>query len=194
MSTRLRLATPDDAAEIARIYAPWVRNTTISFELEPPDAAEMAARIEATLRFFPYLVIERQGELLAYAYASRLRGRPAYDWVTETSVYVAEHVVSHGHGRRVYQALLDLLALQGHWWAYGGVALPNEGSQRFHASLGFERFGCFPAVGFKFGRWCDVEWWRRRLAPPDAPEPPTPVLPIHHASLTAVVADRLARG
>jgi L-amino acid N-acyltransferase YncA len=193
-SYRLRFAVAEDAAAIADIYAPYVRNTTISFELEPPSADEMAERMAVIGRFHPYLVLELDGRVHAYAYASRLRARPAYDWVAESSIYVAETSVDRGLGRPLYRALLDLLALQGIWWVYGGVALPNPGSQRFHQALGFSRLGSFPEVGYKLGTWCDVEWWRVRVAIADPSEPPTPVRSIHDPELAVAVADRLGRG
>jgi phosphinothricin acetyltransferase len=188
--TRLRLATLDDAAAILEIYAPYILESTISFEYELPSASEIGERIAAVQRFYPWIVLERDGELLAYAYASRLRTRAAYDWVAETSVYVARAQHGQGLGRHVYQALLDLLALQGLWWAYAGIALPNPVSQRMHERLGFERLGVFPGIGFKHGAWLDLEWWRYRLAPPDAGEP-APVRAIADASLAAALAQRL---
>lgn len=194
MPHRLRLAIPEDAAAIASIYAPYVRKTTISFELEPPSASEMAERMATISRSHPYLVLELDGRVQGYAYASRLRARPAYDWVAESSIYVAEDSLGRRLGRPLYRALLDLLALQGIWWVYGGVALPNPGSQRFHEALGFSRIGSFPEVGYKYGSWCDVEWWRIRVGSADASEPPTPVRSINDESLAVAIADRLARG
>jgi L-amino acid N-acyltransferase YncA len=191
---RLRLATADDAAVLADIYAPYVRETTISFELEPPSADEMASRVAAIGEFHPYLVLELDGRVRAYAYASRWRTRPAYDWIAETSIYVARESVGRRLGEPLYRALLDLLALQGFWWAFGGIALPNAESQRFHARLGFEWLGCFPAVGSKFGRWCDLEFWRYRLAPADTGGEPVPVRAISDPTLTALITARLARG
>lgn len=191
---RLRFATPEDSPAIADIYAPYVRETTISFELEVPSAQEMADRVAAVGQFHPWLVLELDGRVQAYAYAGRWRTRPAYDWIAETSIYLARESVGRKLGEPLYRALLDLLALQGHWWAYGGIALPNRESQRFHARLGFEWLGCFPAVGYKFGRWCDLDWWRFRLAPAEMDEIPAPVRAIGDASLTAAVDKRLAEG
>lgn len=191
---RLRFATSDDGAALADIYAPYVRETTISFELEAPSADEMASRVAAIGQFHPYLVLELDGRVQAYAYASRWRTRPAYDWIAETSIYLARESVGRRLGEPLYLALLDLLALQGHWWAYGGIALPNRESQRFHARMGFEWLGCFPAVGYKFGRWCDLDWWRFRLAPADVDAVPAPVRAIGDASITAAVDKRLAGG
>jgi L-amino acid N-acyltransferase YncA len=189
---RLRFARPDDASALADIYAPYVRETVISFELEPPTADEMAGRVAAVGQFHPWLVLELDGRVQAYAYASRWRTRPAYDWIAETSIYVAREAVGRRLGEPLYRALLDLLALQGFWWALGGIALPNPESQRFHARLGFEWLGCFPAVGYKFGRWCDLDWWRYRLTAAESSEEPVPVRAIGDPTLAQAIADRLA--
>jgi L-amino acid N-acyltransferase YncA len=196
---QLRLATLEDAPAIASIYAPWVRETGVSFELEPPSALMIAARIATISQFYPYLVLELDGVVRAYAYASRFRERPAYDWVGETSIYVERSLHRHGLGERIYTALLDLLALQGLVWAYGGISVASDAtepgpSQRFHERLGFERFARFPKIGFKFGRWWDVEWWRFELAEYGDPPPAQlePIRSIHDPSLRDAVAERLA--
>ena len=196
----LRLATLADAPAIASIYAPWVRETGVSFELEPPSAAIIAGRI-AAVTFYPYLVLELDGIVRAYAYASRLRERPAYDWVAETSIYVDRSVHRRGLGERIYVALLDLLAMQGLVWAYGGISVASDASepgpsQRFHERLGFEQFARFPRVGFKFGRWWDVDWWRFALSEQGHEDPAQlePIRSIHDASLRDAVAERLAWG
>jgi L-amino acid N-acyltransferase YncA len=193
----LRLAALTDAPAIASIYAPWVRETGVSFELDPPSPALIAGRI-AAVTFYPYLVLELDGVVCAYAYASRLRERPAYDWVAETSIYVDRSMHRRGLGEHIYTALLDLLAMQGIVWAYGGISVASDAtepgpSQRFHARVGFERFARFPRVGFKFGRWWDVEWWRFALAE-HAGEQPEPIRSIHDPSLRDAVAERLAWG
>lgn len=197
-SERLRLATVDDAAAIAAIYAPWVRDTSISFELEPPSVAVMARRIAEVSSFYPWLVLELDGQVCAYAYATRLRDRPAYDWIAETSVYVEHARQRGGLGRRIYAALLDLLAMQGVIWAYGAIVASGGAdedgpSQRFHAEVGFERFARFPSVGFKQDRWWDVEWWRFALAD-SADHPPEPIRSIHDPSLREAVVERLSWG
>jgi L-amino acid N-acyltransferase YncA len=197
----LRLATLADAPAIASIYAPWVRETCVSFELEPPSPMLIAARIAAISSFYPWLVLELDGQVQAYAYASRLRDRPAYDWVAETSIYVERSHHGRGLGERIYTALLDLLAMQGVVWAYGGITVagdatdPDPGpSQRFHARIGFTRFARFPRVGFKQGRWWDVEWWRFELAELAEGDEPEPLRSIQDPSLHDAIAERLAWG
>lgn len=160
----LRLARPADGARIAAIYAPIVARTIISFETEPPDESEMTRRIEDTLRTHPWLVCEADGEVLGYAYASQHRTRSAYRWSTDVSAYVREDARRGGVARRLYEALLELLALQGFHAAFAGITLPNPASVGFHEAMGFTPVGIYREVGFKLGAWRDVGWWQRPLA------------------------------
>lgn len=174
---RVRVATCDDAAAIAAIYAPVVRDTAISFELEPPDVGVMRQRVLDTLRLRPWLVCERDGALLGYAYGGAHRERAAYQWCTETSVYIAASARRQGVGRLLYAELLPLLARQGYVHAYAGITLPNSASVGLHEALGFVPIGIYPRIGFKFDTWHDVGWWELSLAGaslPQRPAPPTP--------------------
>ncbi len=171
-----RLARADDAAQVQAIYAPVVRDTAISFETEPPDVAEVRARIEGTLTRLPWLVRERDGVVLGYAYASPHRERLAYQWSVEVTVYVAAHARGGGAGRGLYRSLLDLLAAQGYVNAYAGITLPNPASVGLHEALGFTPVGVHRETGFKLGAWHDVGWWQRRLR--DLPVPPAPPTPL----------------
>ena len=152
----LRVATPDDAAALLAIYRPYVLETTITFEYEPPSLGEFRRRIESTLADFPYLVAERDDAPVGYAYASRYRERAAYDWDAELSVYLAPAAQGHGVGAALYGALLALLHAQGYVNAYAVVTHPNERSEAFHERLGFHRCARFAQTGYKFGRWIDV--------------------------------------
>ena len=170
---KIRTATLDDAAAVAAIYAPVVQHTTISFETEPPDAAEMRARIEKTLACLPWLVAEDEaGAVCGYAYASKHRERAAYQWSVDTTVYVREGMRGRGVGRALYEKLLPLLAEQGYFQAFAGIALPNAGSVGLHEALGFEALGVYRNVGFKNGAWRDVGWWQKSLRPLEMPAPP----------------------
>jgi len=172
---RLRLAKGDDAERALAIYAPVVRESWISFEDEPPSVAEFRARIEAVLKSNAWLVAEEGDELLGYAYADRIRSRPAYQWSAETTVYVSRASHRRGVGRALYGALLAALRIQGYASAWAGIALPNPGSVGLHEALGFRPAGVWSAVGYKLGAWRDVGWWRLELqalpAPPPAPRP-----------------------
>lgn len=171
----IRVADAGDAPEIHRIYAPIVRDTAISFELEVPSEADIAARIAKTLPEFPWLVDERDGGLAGYAYASRHRERLAYRWSVDVSCYVDEAWRGRGVGRGLYTALLRLLRLQGFQSAFAGIALPNAGSIALHEAVGFERVGIYRQVGFKLGAWRDTGWWQCSLGEPvPQPDPPRP--------------------
>jgi L-amino acid N-acyltransferase YncA len=162
-----RVATEDDAAEIAAIYAPIVERTSISFEVDPPGAAEIARRIAATQLQFPWLVADAGG-ILGYAYAGRHRERAAYRWSVDVSVYVAECARRGGVGRRLYEALFAILTAQGYYTAFAGITLPNDASAGLHRALGFEPVGVYRSVGYKFGSWHDTAWMQRPLRPPAA--------------------------
>ena len=172
-SAVIRLATERDAEQIAAIYAPNVTDTVISFELEPPTADEMRRRIEVTLKRYPWLVCERQGWLLGYAYAGAHGSRWAYQWSVDVSVYVHEEVRRTRVGRALYTSLFAALELQGFYNAYAGATLPNPASVGLHEGVGFQRVGVYRGVGYKLGAWHDVLWWhlplREKVVDPDPP-------------------------
>ncbi len=187
---RVCLATPGDGAACAAIYAPYVTDTAISFELVPPDAAEMGARIARTLERTPWVVVELDGEIRAYAYGTRHRDRAAYDWTVETTVYVDRGHARAGLGRIAMSAVLAILRLQGAHLAVAGITPPNEGSVGLHLALGFERVGAFATIGWKSGRWHAVEWFALELGPRD--EEPAPLVPVSRLAGTAELETALA--
>ena len=134
MGGSIRPARAVDAAAVATIYAPYVRDTVISFE--------------------------EGGQVIGYAYAGPHRARPAYRWSVDVTVYVAKHAHRGGVGRALYRDLLARLADQGFHSAFAGIALPNDKSVGLHEAMGFEHLGTYREVGFKFGGWHDVGWWR----------------------------------
>jgi phosphinothricin acetyltransferase len=154
----IRSATPDDAARIAEIYAPYVRGTAVSFETEAPNEAAVRERILAISIAYPWLVCESDGMILGYAYASGHSERAAYKWSVDTTVYVDAPVHRRGIGRALYASLLAVLRHQGYRRAYACVTLPNEPSIGLHEALGFRNIGVFHGVGFKLGAWRDVAW------------------------------------
>ena len=160
----IRPATLNDAPFVQAIYAPIVEKTVISFEEIPPTIDEMARRIETTLQNYPYLVAERGGEVVGYAYAGRHQLRAAYRWSVDVSAYVAEPARSSGVGRALYGALLPIRAGAGHHAAFAGVTLPNAASVGLLEAMGFQPVGVYREVGFKFGQWLDVGWWQRLLS------------------------------
>ena len=172
----VRLATPDDGAACAGIYGPYVAETSISFELTPPTPDEMAARIAKVTAHWPWVVVEVDGVVRAYAYGTRHRERPAYDWTTESTVYVDRDFRARGLGRIAMRSLIAVLRLQGFHLVVAGITAPNPGSFRLHESLGFERIGEFEAIGWKFDGWHGVEFWGLELGARDpVPDPVTPI-------------------
>jgi phosphinothricin acetyltransferase len=166
----IRVATPDDAAAIAAIYAPIVRDTTISFELQPLSDEQIRTRIANTLRTLPWLVsVDDTGQVNGYVYAGKHRDPGAYQWSVNTSVYVRDGCRGQGVGKRMYQTLFDELLRLGYHRAFAGIALPNEASVALHESVGFAPIGVYRRVGYKFGAWRDVGWWQRDLQTGDHP-------------------------
>lgn len=169
---RIRAATAEDCAAIAAIYAPYVENSIISFETQPPDASAMRGRMEAGCTLYPWLAAEDEaGTLAGYAYATAFRPRPAYRYTVETTVYVREGLHGRGIGSALYRPLLAILEAQGFTQAFGAITLPNPASVALHERLGFTRAGTYEKVGWKQGGWWDVGLWQRPLAP--ATIPPT---------------------
>lgn len=174
----LRSAEPSrDAAACAAIYAPHVEASATSFEEEAPDEAELAARIEATQATHPWLVAERDGEIVGFAYACPHRSRGAYRWAVDVSVYVGDGHRSRGTGRRLYEALFARLRRQRFQVACAGITLPNEASVALHESLGFVAIGVYRRIGWKAGAWRDVGWWQLELSPADGSVPAEPLPP-----------------
>jgi len=167
----IRLVRGSDAAAIREILVPIVRDTVISFELEPPSEEELRERMREVLALTPWLVLEKDGRLLGYAYAGTFRKRAAYRWTVETSIYVHHDARGRGVGRTLYATLLECLRLQGFRLAIGGIALPNDASVSLHESLGFTKKAVFADVGWKLGRWVDVGFWEYALFPASAPLP-----------------------
>lgn len=173
MQTFLRLANELDAPAIREIYAPYCEVNATSFELFTPPVEEIQARLRKVTAQYPWLVYEREGEVLGYAYAGTHRERAAYRWVVEVAVYVAAGSHRQGVGRTLYTALFRALKLQGYYKAYAGITLPNPGSVGLHESLGFTPLVVFPEMGYKLGAWHDVGWWELALQTPQQ-EPAEP--------------------
>jgi L-amino acid N-acyltransferase YncA len=162
----IRPASTADAAACAAVYAPYVADTAISFEIDPPTAAEMAGRIE---RATAWLVLVDGGRVTGYAYAAPYATRPAYRWSVETSIYLEPGPRRTGAGRALYSALLDALAARGYRRAVAGLTLPNPASAGLHRALGFTEVGVFRQIGHKLGAWHDVARWQKTLVPEHVP-------------------------
>jgi L-amino acid N-acyltransferase YncA len=168
------MATPADAPAVAAIYEPFCTSTAVSFETQAPTAATMAERIRRITEQYPWLVMEEDGAVCGYAYASRHRERAAYQWSAEVTVYVATSHQRSGVGRSLYSRLFELLVEQGYFKAFAGITLPNPGSVRLHETIGFLPIGVFQGIGYKLGAWHDVAWYQKQLRP-EQPDPPPPI-------------------
>ncbi len=163
MKDLIRFVRPQDAARILEIYAPYITDTVISFEYDVPELADFTARVEKISSKYPYLVYERDGVVVGYAYASPYIERAAYDYTVDLSVYVDAAYCGQNIGECLYAALLDILAKQGFYNAYACITATNQNSLNFHKRMGFTDAGTHPLAGFKHGRWLDVCWYYKRL-------------------------------
>ncbi|WIX79357.1 N-acetyltransferase family protein [Amycolatopsis carbonis] len=170
----IRDADERDAEACAEIYAPYVRDTTITFETEPPTGAEMAERIRRAAKTHAWLVLEIDGRVAGYAYGGPFKERAAYRWSCEVSVYLELGRRRTGGGRALYEALFARLAERGFRTAVAGMTLPNEPSVGLHRALGFEPVGTYRRIGWKHGEWRDVAWAQRSLVPDSDESPEEP--------------------
>ncbi len=165
----IRTARVKDAPAVLAIYAPYVEQTAVSFELEVPSQDDFADRVAATLDHgYPYLVMEDDGRIVGYAYASRYYGRAAYAHSAEVSIYLDRNARGRGYGRALYQALEDELRRMRVTNLYACIAVAPDGdpyvtpdSARFHERMGYELVGHFHACGRKFGRLYDIVWMEK---------------------------------
>jgi L-amino acid N-acyltransferase YncA len=165
----VRDASERDGAACAAIYAPYVTDTAITFETEPPSGEEMAQRILAASQRHAWLVLEHRGRIVGYAYGGTFNSRAAYRWACEVSVYLELGRRRTGAGKTLYSALLPRLAERGFRVAAAGMTLPNDASVGLHRAMGFEHVGVYRRIGFKHGAWHDVAWAQRILAEGEDP-------------------------
>ena len=166
----VRDATERDAQACAAIYAPYVTDTAVTFEYEPPSPAEMARRIVAAQRGHAWLVLEDdEAGTVGYAYAGPFKERAAYRWACEVSVYLAPGRRRTGGGRQLYEALFERLAGRGFRRLIAVMTLPNDASEGLHRAMGFQPVGTYRRIGWKHGAWRDVVWAQRTIASGDDP-------------------------
>jgi L-amino acid N-acyltransferase YncA len=156
----IRLATPADAEQILAIYAPYIRNTSYTFETEVPSIEMFGERIRTYSQNWPWLVCEINGVIAGYAYGAKYRERIAYQWCVESSVYIKDDFQRSGIASALYTALFEILKSQGFCNVYAVINLPNEKSVAFHEKMGFDYFATYKKVGYKLGKWKDVGWWQ----------------------------------
>ncbi|SMC71190.1 GNAT family N-acetyltransferase [Kibdelosporangium aridum] len=167
---KVRDATELDADACAAIYAPYVRDTAITFESDPPTPAEMAVRIATASKTHAWLVLEDDdGRIIGYAYGGPFKAREAYRWSCEVSVYLELGRRRSGGGRALYTALLQRLAQRGYRTVAAGMTLPNDASVGLHKAMGFEPVGTYKRIGWKLGAWHDVAWVQRSISTGDDP-------------------------
>ena len=172
MKDLIRFANPDDAGRILEIYAPYITDAVISFEYDVPSLADFTARVERISSKYPYLVYERDGVVVGYAYASPYIERAAYDYTVDLSVYVDAAYCGQNIGECLYASLLDILPKQGFYNAYACITATNQNSLNFHKRMGFTDAGTHPLAGFKHAKWLDVCWYYKRLqADTNPPQP-----------------------
>ena len=180
---KIRQARPEDAKDILNIYAPYVRETAISFEYEVPDEDEFRRRIQDTLRKYPYLVSEEDGRVTGYAYAGSFKWREAYKHSSEVSIYIARDQRGKGIGRALYEELERLLLKQNVFVLYACITEAyedcdpylNDDSIRFHEKMGFRLCGRHTRCGYKFDRWYNMIWMEKVSS--DLPDHPDEFIP-----------------
>ena len=166
----VRNAVLSDAERLAEIYAWYVERTAVTFEFAAPSPEEFRERMRGIMARYPYLVIEEEGRVLGYAYAGPFKGRAAYDWSCETTIYLDREARGRGLGRQLYEALEAQLQAMGILNLYACIAVPDEedeylthASERFHAHLGYSLAGTFRQCACKFGRWYSMVWMEKHL-------------------------------
>jgi len=175
-SSGVRPASPQDAAACVAIYRPYVLDTAISWEIEVPGVDEMAARITAARDTHEWLILERDDQIIGFAYGHTLNRFPAYRWSAETGIYM--HVDHHrtGGGHKLYAQLLGRLTERGYRRAFAGITQPNEASNCFHRAFGFQKAALYRRVEWKHNSWHDVAWMQLDLlGSADQEAPPGPI-------------------
>ena len=167
----IRTARPSDAEGIRAIYAPYVEDTAITFELEIPDTSEFEKRIEKTLKEYPYIVAVSDGKIAGYAYAGAFRPRAAYKHCVEMSVYVDRTHTGKGVGKLLYNKLEEILSRQNIFVLYACITMTErindanltDASIGFHTKMGYNTVGCFHHCGYKFGKWYSMIWMEKNI-------------------------------
>lgn len=167
---KIRTADASDAQALLEIYAPYIIKTAVTFEYEVPELSDFQKRIETTLKRYPYLVAEEDGEILGYAYTGIFKERAAYDWAAEVSIYVKENKRGFGVGGRLYAALEEISHEQHILNLNACISYADKedeyltwDSVHFHSHLGYSMVGKFHQCGYKFGRWYDMVWMEKTI-------------------------------
>lgn len=184
----IRFIKPSDCPELLKIYAQYIE-TPITFECITPSEQDFAQRIAAIADFYPYLVCEENNNIVGYAYAHRQMEREAYQWNAELSIYLDPTATAKGLGTKFYNILIEILQLQGIKTVYGGVTVPNSKSENLHLNLGFQPVGTYRNTGYKAGKWHDVTWFAKTIAPYEpSPIPISSIQQIPPERLQAIIS------
>lgn len=170
MNISIRKASVSDAQALSELYAPYVRDTAITFEYDAPTACEFSERIKHTLKKYPYIVAEADGELIGYAYAGEFKKQAAYKCSVETSIYVKMEKRRMGAGALLYERLEEELKAQGILNVNACIAYTNEpdshltnDSVAFHERMGYIKAAHFHKCGYKFNHWYDMVWMEKLI-------------------------------
>lgn len=166
------MANKEDAKKLLEIYAPYVRNTAVTFEYDVPSVLAFENRVSSIVEKYPYLVAVLNGTIVGYAYASSFHERAAYMWAAELSVYVDEKYHRRGIGSALYQKMEELLQKQNVTNLYACIAYPNPESIGFHEKEGYQLVGHFSKCGYKLGCWWDMVWMEKIIG--EHKNPPKP--------------------
>lgn len=172
----IRMAAAPDAPKLLEIYAPYVRETAITFEYTVPTVQEFESRIAKILTRYPYLVAEQKGEVIGYAYVSSFKERAAYDWAVETTIYIKQNQRGSGVGKRLYFSLEEIVKKQNIINMNACIAYPNPDSIAFHEHLGYKTVAHFTKCGYKLNRWYDMIWMEKILE--EHPVKPKEFIPV----------------
>lgn len=190
---KLRIATVDDAEALLNIYAPYVKNTAITYEYAVPNMDEFRRRIDNTLKKYPYIVALHGGEIVGYAYTGAFHPRAAYAWDAETSIYVRGDFKGRGLGKRLYAAIEAISRAQNLVKLYAVIACPDvddeyltRNSIQFHAHLGYKPVAEFEKCAYKFGCWYNMIYMEKALC--ELPDVPAEIIPFPALDKNALAA------
>ena len=184
-----RFVKKEDIPAILAIYTPYVQDTAITFECDPPSLAEFTQRVQNISAEYPYIVCETDGKVIGYGYAHRHMERAAYQWNAELSIYIDQNHLRGGIGKKMYQLLMDILVLQNVRNVYGCVTVPNAPSEKLHQHFGFSKVGTYHNSGYKCGKWHDVAWFEKTIGTYDLPPAPfKPIIEVDGENLDSLFA------
>ncbi len=159
----IRRVKNEDIVQLVEIYKPYVENTTVSFEFIPPTVQEFEQRVNTYSRDYPYLVAELDGEVIGFAYGSRLAERAGFNWSAQLSIYLAPRAKGLGIGREMYNIIMQIMEQQGIYAVYAIISTPNPDSIAFHSKMGFVECARLPRCGYKNNVWCDIVYMYKLL-------------------------------